>query len=60
MLDKLEELDLPASNLIQLLGLFQRFSSVPATFMLVAFKFFCVLSLSDVVSLLWFPEHQYN
>ena len=43
MLDQLEEGDLLASNLIQLiifLGLFKRLTSASGTFLLIAIKFF--------------------
>ena len=38
-----------ASNLIPLLGLFQEFSNVSDTLTLTVFKFFCDLSLCDIV-----------
>ena len=48
-MDEWEELDLLASNLIPLLGLFQEFCKVLGTFMQTVFEFSCDSSLSDMV-----------
>ena len=48
-MDEWEELDLLASNLIPLLGLFQGFCKVLGTFMQTVFEFSCDSSLSDMV-----------
>ena len=61
MLDGFEELPLQGSNLIQLLGLFQGFSSIISTCIQNILSFSCDLSLSDAVCLfLWFTEYKAN
>ena len=61
MLDGFEELPLQRNNLIQLLGLFQGFSSILSTCMQNILSFSCDLSLPDAVCLfLWFTEYEAN
>ena len=59
-MDEWEELDLLASNLIPLLGLFQGFCKVLGTFMQTVFEFSCDSSLSDMVWFSWLRECRVN